>query len=105
MKRIWAVLIAFLAAAGAAGCKRGRDQGTMPAQKVAFDKVAPRIKNYLTQQQLGKLAPDYLAKARKEAAVEIIDEKLKPQAEPAGGLPAGHPPVKDKSGSGKPDGK
>jgi len=68
----------------------------LPAQKVAFDKVAPRIKSYLTQQELGRLAPDYIAKARKDAAVEILDEKLKPQEEPAGGLPAGHPPVKAK---------
>jgi len=51
----------------------------MPAQKVALEKVAPRIKSYLTQQELAKLAPDYLTKVKKEAAVEILDEKLKLQ--------------------------
>jgi peptidyl-prolyl cis-trans isomerase C len=66
------------------------------AQKVAFDKIAPRIKSYLTQQELGKLAPDYIAKIKQEAAVEILDEKLKLQEAPAGVLPAGHPPVKAK---------
>ena len=54
----------------------------MAAQKVAFDKVAPRIQSYLTQQELAKLAPDYLAKIKKDAAVEILDAKLKAQEEP-----------------------
>jgi parvulin-like peptidyl-prolyl isomerase len=68
-----------------------------PAQKVAFDKVAPAIKNRLTEQELAKLAPDYLAKAKKEAGVEILDEKLK-AADAPDGLPAGHAPVKGSDG-------
>ena len=76
-----------------------------PAQKVAFDKVAPRIKNYLTQQELASLAPGYLEKVRKEAEVEILDAKLKPQEPPAGALPAGSAPVKAKPGSENPKGK
>jgi peptidyl-prolyl cis-trans isomerase C len=76
-----------------------------PAQKMPFDTVAPGIKKYLTQQQLAKLAPDYIAKAKKEAAVEILDEKLKQQEAPAAGLPTGHPPVKPTSDSGKSEGK
>jgi len=63
----------------------------IPASKVALDKVAPRIKDYLTQQEIGKLAPDYMAKVEKDAEVKILDEKLKPQTAPAGGPPAGHP--------------
>jgi peptidyl-prolyl cis-trans isomerase C len=55
----------------------------LPAQKVPLDKVAPRIKNHLTQQELETKAPDYLAKLKKDAAVEILDLKLKPQEPPA----------------------
>ena len=73
----------------------------IPAQKVELAKIAPRIKTYLTQQALSKQAGDYFAKAKKEAGVEILDEKLKlkesPEAGP--GLPPGHPPVS----SGKKD--
>jgi peptidyl-prolyl cis-trans isomerase C len=69
----------------------------IPAQKIAFDKVAPAIKNRLTEQELAKLAPDYLAKVKKEAGVEILDEKLKETGTPDG-LPAGHPPVKGSDG-------
>jgi peptidyl-prolyl cis-trans isomerase C len=56
----------------------------LPPHKVALDKVAPRIKNHLTQQELETKAPDYLAKAKKEAAVEILDPKLKRQDAPTG---------------------
>jgi parvulin-like peptidyl-prolyl isomerase len=55
----------------------------IPAQKVAFDKVSPRIKDYLVQQELVKLAPDYIAKIRKDANVEILDENLKLRETPA----------------------
>jgi parvulin-like peptidyl-prolyl isomerase len=70
----------------------------IPAQKVAFDKVAPRIKNHLTQQEVAQLAPDFLAKVRKEAGVEILDENLKRPETPAGVPPTGRPSLK-----GKPD--
>lgn len=62
----------------------------IPAQKVAFEKVAPRIKEHLTQKELAALAPEYLAKARKDANVEILDEKLKQPDS----LPAIHPAAK-----------
>ena len=55
----------------------------IPAQKVAFDKVSPRIKDYLVQQELVKLAPDYIAKIRKDANVEILDESLRMRETPA----------------------
>jgi len=67
----------------------------IPAKKVDYDKAANDIKEGLTQQALQKQFPDYIAKLKKEAGVEIIDEKLKAVELPvASGLPAGHPPVK-----------
>ena len=60
-----------------------------------FDKALPDIKEGLTQQELQKQFPDFVAKLRKEAGVEILDEKLKAIELPApSALPAGHPPVK-----------
>jgi peptidyl-prolyl cis-trans isomerase C len=67
----------------------------IPAQKVEFAKAEPDIKDGLTQQALQKQFPEYLAKLKKEAGVEILDEKLKPkETADTPGLPAGHPPVK-----------
>ena len=70
----------------------------MPAGKVPFDKSEAKIKEYLTQQKLSKEIPAYMAKLRKEANVEILDERLK-ALEPAdfSPLPATQPPV-EKSG-------
>jgi peptidyl-prolyl cis-trans isomerase C len=53
----------------------------IPAKKVELEKVAPDIKEYLTQQALQKQASDYVAKIRKEAGVEILDSKLKASAD------------------------
>ena len=48
----------------------------------------------LTQQALQKQFPEYLQKLKKEAGVEILDEKLKlPEAPAASGLPPDHSPV------------
>jgi peptidyl-prolyl cis-trans isomerase C len=67
----------------------------IPAQKVEFAKAEPDIKDGLTQQALQKQFPEYLAKLKKEAGVEILDEKLKPkETADTPGLPAGHSPVK-----------
>jgi peptidyl-prolyl cis-trans isomerase C len=49
----------------------------IPARKVAFDKACTEIKDGLTQQDLQKEFPGYLAKLKTEAGVEILDEKLK----------------------------
>jgi peptidyl-prolyl cis-trans isomerase C len=68
----------------------------IPAQKVAFDKVAPRIKSHLAQQEVAQLAPDFLAKVRKEADVKILDENLKPPGTPADVPPTGRPSTKGK---------
>jgi peptidyl-prolyl cis-trans isomerase C len=51
----------------------------MPAKQVEFDKVKDNIKAYLAQQQIRKKAPDFFAKLKKDANVEILDESLKPK--------------------------
>jgi len=67
----------------------------IPARKVEFDKAAADIKEGLTQQSLQKQFPDYLAKLKAEAGVEILDEKLKAQELPgAAGPSAGPSPAK-----------
>ncbi len=52
----------------------------MPAAKIELAKVSDDIKDYLTQQALQQKAPEYLTKLRKDAGVEILDEKLKAAA-------------------------
>jgi peptidyl-prolyl cis-trans isomerase C len=67
----------------------------IPAKKVEFAKVSSEIKDYLTQQAMQKQVPDYMAKLKKEASVEYLDEKLKPKEMPdSQALPAGHPTTK-----------
>jgi hypothetical protein len=53
----------------------------IPAKKIEFAEVAPRVKEWLTQQAIQKQLPDYFRKLRKEEPVEILDEKLKPSEE------------------------
>lgn len=70
----------------------------IPAKKVQYDKAAADIKEGLTQQGLQKQFPDYVAKLKKDAGVEILDEKLKAQELPdMSAPPAGGPPVKSGS--------
>ncbi len=67
----------------------------IPAHKVEFDKALTDIKDGLTQQELQKQFPDYLAKLKKDAGVEILDEKLKAIELPKPPTPpADQPPVK-----------
>ncbi len=47
------------------------------ASKIAFEKVSADIKNYLTQQKIAKLAPDFVKKLRVEGKLEIVDPALK----------------------------
>jgi peptidyl-prolyl cis-trans isomerase C len=78
----------------------------MPAKKMELSKVSADIKGYLTQQAMQEVQSqvlDYMAKAKKEAGVEILDEKLKlAEADAAAALPPGHPPIKAEA---KPDAK
>ncbi len=48
-----------------------------PAKKVPFAEVSERIREGLTTQELERQLPDYFAKLKKDAGVEILDEKLK----------------------------
>ena len=67
----------------------------IPARKFEYAKAANDIKEGLTQQALQKQFPDYVAKLKAEANVEILDEKLKAVELPApSALPAGHPAAK-----------
>jgi len=65
----------------------------MPAKKTALTEVSPKVKEYLTQEAIKKQLPDYYAKLKKDANVEILDEKLKPK-ENADDAFGGQPPVK-----------
>lgn len=49
----------------------------IPARKVPFAEAKERIKDFLTQQALDKELPRFFAKVKKDAGVEILDEKLK----------------------------
>ncbi len=66
----------------------------IPAEKVDYAKAEANLKEGLAAQAMQKQFPEYIKGLRKEAAVEILDEKLKlPERPDASGLPAGHPPV------------
>ncbi len=67
----------------------------IPAKKIELDKALPNLKDGLTQQALQKQFPDYIAQLKKDAGVEILDEKLKAvelPTPPAAG--AAQPPAK-----------
>jgi parvulin-like peptidyl-prolyl isomerase len=67
----------------------------IPARKVEYAKAASDITEGLTQQAMQKQFPDYLAKLKTEAGVEILDAKLKAQELPvAAGPSAAAPPAK-----------
>ncbi|HWQ93158.1 MAG TPA: peptidylprolyl isomerase, partial [Clostridia bacterium] len=66
----------------------------LPAQTMPLSEVSSSVRDYLKSQAVQKEMPAFMAKLRKEAGVEILDEKLKPSEEEDAGLPAGHPPVK-----------
>lgn len=55
----------------------------IPARKVPFAEAKERIKDFLTQQALDKELPTFFAKVKKDAGVEILDEKLKAALEKA----------------------
>lgn len=49
----------------------------IPAQKVPFEKVVDDIREHLVQQELQRQMPDYFAKLKKEAGVEILEAKYR----------------------------
>ena len=63
----------------------------IPAKKIELSKVSEQVRDHLKRQELGKNAPDFIEKLKKETGLEILDEKLKKQDNLE--LPAGHPPI------------
>ena len=55
----------------------------IPARKVPFAEARERIQDFLMQAALEKQMPTYFAAIKKEAGVEIVDEKLKAAMEKA----------------------
>jgi peptidyl-prolyl cis-trans isomerase C len=55
----------------------------IPARKVPLAEVAKEVKEGLTQQEVQKQMPEYFEKLKKEANVEVLDEKLKVRDTPA----------------------
>ena len=63
----------------------------IPAKKIELAKVSDRVKEDLISEAVQKQLPEYYQKLRKEADIQILDERLKPREGPAG-LPPGPPP-------------
>jgi len=63
----------------------------IPAKKIELAKVSPDIKDYLKQQAAQKEMPAYMERIKKEAGVEILDEKLKVKDNPLDIPPATDP--------------
>jgi parvulin-like peptidyl-prolyl isomerase len=69
-----------------------KQTGRTPAKKVEFATISDKIKNYLTQQKIEKLAPAYMDKLQKDADVQIPDADLKAAVAAAtANAPAGTP--------------
>jgi peptidyl-prolyl cis-trans isomerase C len=51
----------------------------IPAKKTPLTEVDSKIKDYLKQQSMQEKLPTYMAQLKKDYAVEILDEKLKPR--------------------------
>jgi peptidyl-prolyl cis-trans isomerase C len=49
----------------------------IPAKKVDLIEVGPKIREYLQNQEVEKMLPKYSLQLKKDAGVEILDEKLK----------------------------
>jgi len=49
----------------------------IPAQKVALEKVKDDIREHLEQQELQRQMPDFFARLKKEAGVEILEAKYR----------------------------
>jgi len=74
----------------------------IPARKLKYADAAADIKNGLTQHAIEQQFPNYIARLRAEAGVEILEEQLKPQDPSRAGFPAPRPRAQpDKSPSAK----
>jgi peptidyl-prolyl cis-trans isomerase C len=70
----------------------------LPARTVPLKEVESRIRDYLKNQQVQKELPAYMAKLKKEANVEILDDKLKPHDEQEDHTGHNHPPIQPAPG-------
>ena len=59
----------------------------IPANKIELSKASPRVREYLEGVEIQKIVPEFYAKLKKEANVEILDPQLK-ALEAAGDQPA-----------------
>jgi peptidyl-prolyl cis-trans isomerase C len=53
----------------------------IPAHKMSFAEAAPGIKNALAEEVIKQRFPEYVENLRKEANVQILDDRLKPKEE------------------------
>lgn len=65
----------------------------IPASTMEFDKISPKLKEYLTDREFAKQLPAYLEKIKAESKVEILDPKLvlpkrEEEASPSSNAPA-----------------
>ena len=74
----------------------------LPAKKMEMAKVSQDIKDYLKGQAVQKQLPEYMEKAKKDADVQILDEKLKPVGSVLEALPAGKADAKKPADVKKP---
>ena len=68
----------------------------IPAKKIDLAKVAPDVKEFLKQQEMQKRQQDlqkYLEKLKKDSAVQILDDSLKPAPATASDTPTIIPPA------------
>jgi parvulin-like peptidyl-prolyl isomerase len=49
----------------------------VPTRKTEFAKVSDELKEFLTQQEVQRLMPEYFARVAKEAAIEVLDPKYR----------------------------
>jgi peptidyl-prolyl cis-trans isomerase C len=62
----------------------------LPARKLELAKITPDLRDFLKQREMQKRFPDYIEKEKKDAKVEILEEKLKPR-ERSDAVPPGAP--------------
>lgn len=49
----------------------------IPAKKAELEKIAPELKDFLQQQEVQRLMPEFFARVIKESSIEILDPKYK----------------------------
>ena len=66
----------------------------IPAHKIPFAEAAQDVKSALATEAIQQQFPDYIARLRKEAGVEILDERLKPKEPGFEAIPEPSAPAK-----------